>query len=52
MFDPTAKSTKNLIEKYKTLFEFAIKQQDNSSLSMDQKKRLESEFLMSALKLL
>ena len=40
MFDPAAKSTKNLIEKYKALFKFAIKQQDNSSLSTDQIKAI------------
>ena len=40
MFDPKAKSTKNLIEKYKALFKFAIKEQDNTSLSHDQIKAI------------
>jgi len=40
MFDPEAKSTKNLIEKYKALFDFAIEQQDNTSLSLDQIKAI------------
>ena len=36
MFDPNDKSTKNLIEKYKALFDLAIKEQKGSSLSTDQ----------------
>ena len=45
MFDPKAKSTKNLIEKYKALYEFAIKQQENSSLSTDQIKAIGTRVL-------
>jgi len=40
MFDPTAKSTKNLIEEYKTLYELAIKQQDDTRLTLDQVKAI------------
>ena len=40
MFDPSAKSTKNLIEKYKALYELAIKQQDNTDLTLDQVKAI------------
>ena len=39
MFDPTAKSTKNLIKEYKTLYELAIKQQD-TRLTLDQMKAI------------
>ena len=40
MFDPSAQSTKNLIEKYKALYELAIKQQDNTDLTLDQVKAI------------
>ena len=54
MFDPKAKSTKNLIEKYKALFDFAIEQQDNTSLSLDQikaiGKRVFNECIETAMK--
>ncbi len=40
MFDPTAESTKNLIEEYKTLYELAIKQQDDTRLTLDQVKAI------------
>jgi len=40
MFDPTAKSTKNLIEKYKALYELAIKQQGDARLTLDQVKAI------------
>ena len=40
MFDPTAKSTKNLIEEYKALYELAIKQQDDTRLTLDEVKAI------------
>ena len=40
MFNPTAKSTKKLIEEYKALYELAIKQQDNTDLTLDQVKAI------------
>jgi hypothetical protein len=45
MFDPNSKSTKNLIEKYKALFELAIQQQKDSSLSTDQIKAIGNRVL-------
>ena len=39
MFDPKAKSTNKLIEKYKVLFDCAIQQHDNT-LSLDQIKAI------------
>lgn len=40
MFDPKSESTRNLIEKYKALFEFSIKQQENTPLSIEQIKAI------------
>jgi hypothetical protein len=49
MFDPKAESIKKLIEKYKALFEFAIKQQEGTSLSTDQIKAIGKRVLNETL---
>ena len=40
MFNPAAKSTKKLIEKYKALYELAIQKQDDTDLTLDQVKAI------------
>jgi hypothetical protein len=49
MFDPTAKSTKKLIEKYKALYELAIKQQDGTRLTLDQVKAIGKRVLIDCM---
>jgi F0F1-type ATP synthase delta subunit len=50
MFDPTANSTKKLIEKYKALYELAIKQQAHTDLTLDQVKAIGKRVLNECMK--
>ena len=51
MFDPKDKTTKNLIEKYKALYELAIKQQDEACLSSDQVKAIRKRVLYECIEI-